>query len=236
MNYAIASFCYGERYRNQTNRMIESFDYMETKPQIFIVTDDENAILKRDFVNVKNIIEYNPKYAIYETNYYGFDFSVKRYSLLYAFQEGYENVILCDTDVIVNNTLYSHALVENSFDKNSIVGPVTYNFNNEIQTHSMLGRRLLHYEKSFDVEYNKEALDFMPEDCIQYISIEGDSRYSFLNTWDKCIEIKYSENLYNTPAGNIDEMCFSAFYNNITVGNNANKSLNLLIPKHDRWY
>ena len=236
MEYAIATFCYGERYYNQTNRMIESFDYMDVKPQIFIVTDNEDSILKRDFVNVKNISEFNSKYSSYHKNYYGFDFSVKRYSLLYAFQNGYENVILCDTDVVVNNTLYSHMLIQKSFDDNSIVGPVTYNFNNESKTNSMLGRRLTHYETKFGVEYDKDRLNFMPEDCIQYISIKGDLRFSFIETWDKCIEIKDSENLHNTPAGNIDEMCFSAFYNNITVGNNANKCLNQLTAQHDKWY
>ena len=73
MEYAIATFCYGERYYNQTNRMIESFDYMEVKPQIFIVTDNVDALVKRDFVNVKNISEYNSKYVTYDKNYYGFD-------------------------------------------------------------------------------------------------------------------------------------------------------------------
>lgn len=236
MEYAISTFCYGERYYVQTNRMIESFDYMEVKPEIFIVTDNENALIKRDFVKVKNITEYNPKYTSYHKNYYGFDFSVKRFSLLYAFENGYENVILCDTDVVVNNTLFSHILINKSFDDNSIIGPVTYNFSNEHKTNSMLGRRLLHYEKKFNVEYDKSLLDFMPEDCIQYISIKGDLRFSFIDTWDKCIEIKDTDGLHNTPAGNIDEMCFSAFYNNIKVGNNANKSLNLLIAKHDKWY
>ena len=236
MEYAISTFCYGERYYDQTNRMIESFDYMEVKPQIFIVTDNVDALLKRDFVMVKHITEYNPKYATYHKNYYGFDFSVKRYSLLFAFENGYENVILTDTDVVVNNTLYSHTLIEKSFEDNTILGPVTYNFNHEVKTNSMLGRRLLHYEKKFEVEYEKNRLDFMPEDCIQYISIKGDLRYSFIDTWNKCIEIKDNDGLHNTPAGNIDEMCFSAFYNNIKVGNNANKSLNLLIAKHDKWY
>ena len=50
MEYAIATFCYGERYYNQTNRLIESFDYMETKPDIFIVTDSVDSIIDRDFV------------------------------------------------------------------------------------------------------------------------------------------------------------------------------------------
>jgi hypothetical protein len=200
------------------------------------VTDNEDAILKRDFVNVKNITEFNSKYSTYNTNYYGFDFSVKRFSLLYAFQNGFENVILCDTDVVVNSSLYSHSLIKNSFVENSIVGPVTYNFTNEVNTNSMLGRRLTHYEKKFKVEYEKNQLNFMPEDCIQYISIKGDLRFLFLETWDECIKIKDGDSLHNTPAGNIDEMCFSAFYNNITVGNNANKSLNLLIAKHDKWY
>jgi hypothetical protein len=35
----------------------------------------------------------------------------------------------------------------------------------------MLGRRFNHYEKIFDVHLNKKDL-WMPEDCIQFISIE----------------------------------------------------------------
>ena len=60
--------------------------------------------------------------------------------------------------------------------------------------------------------------------------------YSFLSTWDKCIEIKKTDNLRNIPAGNIDEMCFSAFYNDIKLYNNSSKHINLLIPNHDKWY
>ena len=57
MSYAIATFCYGERYYNQTNRMIESFKNFEEKPKIFIVTDKPDSIIKEDFVFVSNIKE-----------------------------------------------------------------------------------------------------------------------------------------------------------------------------------
>jgi hypothetical protein len=100
----------------------------------------------------------------------------------------------------------------------------------------MLGRRLLHYEKSFKVFFNKEELTEMPEDCIQFISIDSNLKYKFLEMWDKCIKIKDSESLHNIPAGNIDEMCFSALYYGIKVLNNSNKHINLLTPKHDKWY
>jgi hypothetical protein len=236
MNYAISTFCFGKRYYEQTNRLISSFDYLDEKPDIFIITDNPESLLKRDFVQVRNIENYNPKYSSYKNDYYGFDFSVKRYSLKLAFDYGYEKVILCDTDVVVNPSLFNHVILENSFVLNSIVGPVTYNFNNEVKTNSMLGRRFLSYEKYLDKNFDKSTLNFIPEDCIQYIWITGETRYSFLDTWNECINHKDENKLPNIPCGNIDEMCFSALYNNISVGNNADKSLNLLIAKHDKWY
>jgi len=236
MNYAIATFCYGERYYNQTNKLIESFDVLENCPDIFVVTDSPESIIKRQHVKVKNISEYNEKYNNYEKNYYDFDFSVKRFSVLFAFENGYNNVILTDTDAVLNQNLYTHESIMNCFVNNSIQGQVTYNFNNEHKTNSMLGRRFLVYENEFNVEYDKKTLDFMPEDCVQYISINDDLKFKFIDTWEKCIEIKDSKKLHNIPAGNIDEMCFSALYHGITVGNNSDKSINKLIPKHDKWY
>ena len=236
MSYSIATFCYGERYYGQTNRMIESFESIEDKPEIFIVTDSPSSINKTKLTHIKDISEFNPNYSNYNKNYYHFDFSVKRFSLQFAFENGYNNVILTDTDVIVNPNIFSHQIITNSFIKNSISGQVTYNFNNEIKTHSMLGRRLLYYENKFNKLFDKTLLDFMPEDCIQFISIDDDLKFKFLKTWDECINIKYSENLLNVPAGNIDEMCFSALYNGINVSNNSNKSINTLIAKHEKWY
>lgn len=236
MKYAIATFCYGDRYYSQTNRMIESFDQLSNPPQIFIVTDNPDAITKKKFVNVKNISEYNSKYSEYNKDYYTFDFSVKRFSLLFAFDSGYNNVILTDTDVMVNQQIFSHERVMECFIPNSISGQVTYNFNNEIITNNMLGERLLRYEDVFKVSFNKEELTEMTEDCIQFISIESNLKYKFIEVWDKCIKIKDSESLPNIPAGNIDEMCFSALYNGIKVLNNSNKHINLLTPTHDKWY
>jgi len=50
------------------------------------------------------------------------------------------------------------------------------------------------------------------------------------------IEIKYENNLLNVPAGNIDEMCFSALINGILLSNNDDKTLNVLTPQHEIWY
>jgi hypothetical protein len=236
MEYAIATFCYGDRYHKQTNRMIESFDYMEKKPPIYIVTDDPEAIYKRDFVFVKHINKFNSKYFTYGKDYYTFDFSVKRFSVQYAFDEGYEKIILTDTDVLVNDLLYTHETIMECFIPNSIMGQVTYNFTEQQKTNTDLGARFLHYEKIFNVEYDKNELNFMPEDCVQFIDIKGENRYNFLNTWNECIKIKDNDNLRNTPAGNIDEMCFSALFNGLKVGNNSNKHYNLIIPRHDKWY
>jgi hypothetical protein len=236
INYAIATFCFGERYYKQTNRLIQSFDYLESKPNIFIITDSENEIDKRDFVFVKNVSAYNAKYLTYQKNYYSFDFSVKRFALQFAFENNFENVILSDTDIVVNENLYSHDRIMECFQTNSIVGQVTYNFNNQIQTNSQLGQRFLYYEKKFGITFPKEMLDFMPEDCVQFISIEKSKQFKFLNTWNECIKIKNRDSLSNAPAGNIDEMCFSALYNDLYVGNNSHIHINLVIPKHDKWY
>lgn len=235
-NYAISTFCFGERYYKQTNRMIESFELLESPPQIFIITDNPNEIQKKDFVNIKNVGEYNAKYLKYETNYYGFDFSVKRFSVRFAFENGYNKIILADTDVVVNQSLYSHERILECFLPNTIAGQTTYSFKDSVFTNSELGKRLLHYEIYFDVCFRKSLLDFMPEDCIQFIDIEDDKKFKFLNTWDECIRMKDKYNLKNTPAGNIDEMCFSALYNDLSVDNNSNKHINLLTAKHDKWY
>ena len=235
MEYAIATFCYGERYYSQTNRMIESFKHLQDKPKIFIVTDSPESITKEVFVFVSHIKDYDEKYVTYNTNYYDFDFSVKRFSVKFALDNGFTKIILTDTDVIPNKSLFTKKNVLECFIPNSVAGQVTYLFEKEVETNSMLGRRYLHYENKFGVQYNKVDM-WMPEDCVQFLDIDKDKFYSFLKTWDECIEIKYVDNLYNIPAGNIDEMCFSAFYNGIELKNNSNIHINLLTPHHDKWY
>ena len=195
MDYAIATFCYGERYYDQTNRMIESFKNFEEKPKIFIVTDKPDSIIKEDFVFVSNIKEYDDRYSKYETNYYDFDFSVKRFSVKFALDNGYTKIVLTDTDVIPSKELFNTSNVMDCFIPNSVSGQVTYLFESEIERNSMLGRRFLHYENKFDVNYNKKDL-WMPEDCIQFLDIDKEKFYSFLSTWDKCIEIKNTDNFY----------------------------------------
>jgi hypothetical protein len=235
-SFAISTFCFGERYYQQTNRMIKSFLSLENKPEIFIVTDSPESILIQDFVRIKHVNEYNQKYSSYNKDYYSFDFSVKRFSLLFAFESGYNNVILTDTDVLVNHQLFSTESVMRTFSNNSISGQVTYNFNDQIHTNSMLGRRFLKYEEVFGTKYDKKLLTQMPEDCIQFIHVDDDKKYKFIETWDECIKIKDGQGLPNIPAGNIDEMCFSALYNGIQCINSSDKSVNLLIAKHDKWY
>jgi len=234
-NYAITTFCYGERYYEQTNRLIDSFKELNDKPTIFVVTDNPDKITKESWVKVKDIREYNEQYQTYNTNYYDFDFSVKRYSVRFALENGYSKIILCDTDIIANESLFTHENILKLFLPNSISGQVTYLFENEEKSNSELGKRFKHYEQKFNVLYSNENF-YMPEDCVQFLDIETSKFNDFLNTWDECIKIKYDENLRNVPAGNIDEMCFSAFYNGIELKNNSSQGINLLIPKHNKWY
>jgi hypothetical protein len=233
--YAISTFCYGDIYYEQTNRLIESFLEIDDKPNIFVVTDNPDKIRKENWVNINNIKEYNEKYQTYNTNYYDFDFSVKRYSVKFALENNYSKIILSDTDVVANNIIFSHNNILKLFLNNSISGQVTYLFDDEINRNSELGKRFQYYEKKFNVKYSNQNF-YMPEDCIQFLDIEKNKFESFLNTWDECIKIKYEEDLRNIPAGNIDEMCFSAFHNGIDLKNNSGQGINLLIPKHNKWY
>lgn len=236
MSYAIATFCYGERYYNQTNRLIKSFDELEEKSPIFIVTDNPDALEKREYVFLKNISDYKEKHLEYANNYYDFDFSVKRFSLLFAFENKFNNVILTDTDVLPNDSLYNYENVMRGFVENSVAGQVTYNFENEQNSNSMLGNRFKYYEDKYQVKYDRSNLTEMAEDCIQFISIEDDLKFKFIQTWSDCIKIKDEDGLPNAPAGNIDEMCFSALYNGLRVVNNSAKAMNLLVAHHDKWY
>jgi hypothetical protein len=233
--YAISTFCYGDIYYEQTNRLIESFLEIDDKPNIFVVTDNPDKIRKENWVNINDIKEYNEKYQTYNTNYYDFDFSVKRYSVKFALENNYSKIILSDTDVVANNIIFSHNNILKLFLNNSISGQVTYLFDDEISRNSELGKRFQYYEKKFNVKYSNQNF-YMPEDCIQFLDIEKNKFESFLNTWDECIKIKYEEDLRNIPAGNIDEMCFSAFHNGIDLKNNSGQGINLLIPKHNKWY
>ena len=236
MEFCFATFCFGERYYNQVNRFIEDIEKSDFKPTLVVVTDNPNKILKYDFVKVFNILEFNSDYSDYAKNYYDFDFSVKRYSVRASFNLGYTNIILVDADMRVNYNLFNMDTIYSSFTINSILGPVTYNFTEQIKTNSELGVRFMEYEKYFNINLDKSNLDFMPEDCVQYISLDYEKYKHFLDTWDKCIEYKKNKPLRNIPAGNIDEMCFSALINGISVGNNSSKSLNIVYAEHDKWY
>lgn len=234
--FAIATFAYSERYQKQVNRMISEIDSCDFKPTVVVVTDNVDNILDKPFVKKYDISQFNPEYKNYSNNYYTFDFSVKRYSLLAALNLGYTKIILSDADAVPNKPIFKEELLMNGFVKNSIQGQVTYNFTNQITTNSQLGERFLVYEKYFNVIYDKDQLNFMPEDCIQFLDIEMPKFYNFLRVWDECIQHKKKENLANTPAGNIDEMCFAALHCGLTVGNNSDKCMNNLTPIHDKWY
>lgn len=235
MEFAVATFCFGQRYYEQANRFIESFIGLKEIPNVIVVTDKTDQIKKTNFTKVFNIEEFNPEYLKYSDCYQEFDFSVKRYSLRACLNLGYNKVLLTDADALVNKLLFSER-IHNVFEKDSILGPITYNFEEEIESPSSLGKRLTIYEKELEIEINKKELDFMPEDCTNYLNIETSKFESFLSTWDKCIKIKKEKNLINTPAGNIDEICFSALANKIKVKKTINLYSSLVTHKHDIWY
>lgn len=236
MKFCFATFCFGERYYEQVNRFIDDITKSDFHPSLIVITDKPEKIKNQCFVTTFNISDFNTNYSTYAENYYDFDFSVKRFAVFAAFKLGYTNIILTDADMRVNYGLFNENNIINSFRPNSILGPVTYNFSEQINTNSELGNRLVEYERYFNISVDKDKLNFMPEDCIQYISIDENKITHFLSSWDRCIEYKKIKPLRNIPAGNIDEMCFSALINKIEVGNNSDKCLNIVYAEHDKWY
>ena len=165
--FAICTFCFGDRYHKQVNRMISEIELCQFHPPVVVVTDNVDNILDKPFVKKFDITSFNSEYKTFSDSYYTFDFSVKRYSLLAALNLGYTKMILADCDAVPNKDLFTEENFTKGFIKNSIQGQVTYNFLSNIQSNSSLGYRLLQYEKHFDVNFNKDLLNFMPEDCIQ---------------------------------------------------------------------
>lgn len=235
MDFAVATFCYGERYYNQVNRMLHSFLALDDKPQVFIVTDNPSAISKYNFVSIDHINNYDPKYTTYNLNYYDFDFSVKRFSLQFALNNEYTRIILADADSVADSSRFNQNNINMCFSENTVAGPVNFILENEMQNNSMLGQRLKYYENQFGVSFDKTNM-LVSEDCVQYFDISNELFHKFLDTWNQCIKIKYSNNLPNIPAGNIDEITFSALYNNIKLKNNSNYAVNILTQYHDKWY
>ena len=132
------------------------------------------------------------------------------------------------------------------------LGEYKYNFFNSLQNY--LETELYFYGsiKRFDYISNSSDIDIivitdnvksMLSKIQTYLNVSKDKTQKIFqqySVYDKEVvtgyKIKYDENLRNVPAGNIDEMCFSAFYNGIELKNNSSQGINLLIPKHNKWY
>jgi hypothetical protein len=233
--FALASFCYGERYIKQVNRLIESFKDTINVPEIFIVTDNPEGVIKEEFVRVKHIKEFKSDYIGSITSYYNFDFSIKKYSLQFALESGYTKIVLCDADIVKNQQKYSNESILKAFLTNTISGPVIYSYKEQQKTKSNLGNRFNYYCKQFNFNFSDDDI-IMPEDCITFFDIEKEKFNAFLETWKKVSEIKYRDGLENVPAGNIDEICFAAAYNDIKLQNNSNLTHNCIYAIHDIWY
>jgi hypothetical protein len=161
-NYAISTFCYGETYYEQTNRLIENTIHLEGSPEVYVVTDSPSSILKKDFVKVRHINKYDKKYSEYNKDYHNFDFSVKRFSLLFAFENGFDKVILTDADIVVDrfysqHSPYSQETIMSLFFDNTIAARMTYSFKDSVENNSQLGQRFLHYEKKYGVNFDKKS-------------------------------------------------------------------------------
>ena len=193
MKFTFATFCFGERYYNQVNRFIGDILESDYKTNLVVVTDEPSKINNQEFVHIFHINDFNPNYLEYAKNYYDFDFSVKRYSLKAALSIGFTKMILVDCDMRVNASFFYEEKILGAFDENSLSGPVTYNFHEQVHTNSELGRRLLEYEKYFNHDVDKDMCDAFSQNFKNYDVVCDSSCFIVLYLENECLVRLYNE-------------------------------------------
>jgi hypothetical protein len=240
-NFVFATFTFGEFYHAQTNRLIESSLLIseDKRPKIMVITDDCNSIISADNVICKNVSTYDPKHMEFAETYDGFDFSVKRLSILQSLTYGYTNICLIDNDVIFIPERYNNEIVSTFFEPNVVSGPVIYLYSDHLLHGALLGNRFRNYMSYFDnIQDTSNYMDMlMPEDCITYFSfptIEIGKEY--VNIWEKCRDYKYEKGLNTSPVGNIDEICYAAVQLNMEIKpSHISNSYNMYYADHVRY-
>ena len=229
--FCIATFGFGERYYNQINRLIESSKAFQDIPKIFVLTDKPEKIQTTENVEVVNISLYQDSYQFVENNYYIFDFSVKRWVVKHALLQNYNKIVLVDCDIIFNHS-WNCEMYEKYFVEDSISGQVVYDLNNAFDP---LGKRYEYYKQHFGMDFEPSLVNEVPEDCITLFNFKSkELGLEFIDCWSDCIEVKNEHSLGNAPAGNIDEIAFSACKLGIPM--KYEYTYNLLVADHDKWY
>ena len=185
-----------------------------------VITDNCDFITKADNVVCENVSTYDINHMEFSETYNGFDFSVKRLSILQSLTYGYTNICLIDNDVIFIPERYDNEIVKTFFELNTVSGPVIYLYSDHLLHGSLLGNRFRNYMSFFDNINDTSMYEnmLMPEDCITYFNFQTiEMGKEYVNIWKKCRNYKYEKGLNPSPVGNIDEICYAAVKLNMEI-------------------
>lgn len=228
IDFCFTTMSFGERYYKQSERFILDRDKHCPEIKIIIITDNTDFFKKFNNVIAVNVGDYNPKYLNYETNYYKFDNSCRRFSILASIDSGFTNIVHIDNDNHFTKT-WNLTSFKNLFKKNVISSPLTYNYH----SHRDLGDKVLFYSKILNHNIEINEIKNLPEGCLNLMSFDtSDRALNFFKTWDECVKIRDEHKKFAN--NNLEEIFFSGKINGMYFEHVQTHPF--FSPKHEIWY
>lgn len=228
IDFCFTTMSFGERYYIQSERFILDRDNNCPDVPIVIITDNTNFFKKFNNVVAINVGDYDEKYLNYQTNYYGFDNSCRRFEIPASLNLGFKNIVHIDNDNYFQKN-WNTTSFRNLFKTNCISSPIVYNYH----SHGKLGNRVLFYSNHFNFPINPTDIRNLPEGCINLMSFDSEERgYSFFKTWDECVKIRDTNKMFEN--NNLQEVFFSGKMNGLTF--ESVRVYPFFSAKHDTWY
>ena len=228
MDFCFTTMSFGERYYKQSERFILDRDKYCPEITLIIITDNTEFFKRFKNVIAVNVGEYNKKYLSYQTNYYNFDNSCRRFSIPASLTHGFKNIVHLDNDNYFQKT-WSTSSFRNLFKTNVISAPIVYNY----RSHGKLGDRVLFYSKHFNFPINENNIRNLPEGCINLMSFDTEERgYNFYETWNECVKVRDENKIFQN--NNLEEVFFSGMKNGLSF--EVVRTYNFFSAKHDTWY
>lgn len=229
----MSEFCFcvlslGDRYYPQTKRFIEDRNNNCPQIPINILTDNIKYFEGFEKINIFNIGDFGYEYLNYKKNYYGFDFSIIRFLIRKTLELGYLKFVVLDNDNHFVKT-FNLEKFKNLFKINHILSPIVYNFGCQVD----MGKKVLFYSKFFNYNIEESEILKMPEGSVNLYWFDSiDRGLSFVNDFDKCINIRNENKLFTNDS--IQEKFFSGFKNKMMFDNCIIHTF--FQAKHDKWY
>lgn len=228
IDFCFSLMSFGDRYYKQSERFISDRDNHCPEIKIIVITDNINFFKKFDNVVAIDVSDYDSKYLTYETNYYKFDNSCRRFLIPASLELGFKKIVFIDNDNHFMSSWDTNSFNE-LFKMNVISSPIVYDY----YTHGKLGDKIIFYSKKFNHEINPNEIKNLPEGCINLLCFDTIERgENFFKTWDDCIKLRDENQKFTN--NNLEEIYFSGKVNGMSFENA--KTHPYFIAKHNIWY